>query len=356
MNRSKFWRILSDMTIRDIAQKADVSRSTVSLVLNNSPLVNEKTRQKVQDIIDQTDYVPNNSARSLSSKVMYSLGIIIMIEDLPHKSYDFNYETGVFSHDVTIGITNYLAASEYNVVIERFCYSAARGDFPKLIKTRRVDGAFVVGGLYESSFIDQMFTRNIPFVVVGGHGEKGVDSVNSDPEKGVSLSADHLVETGHRRICLVNAPKIYRSSYQRQDAFDKVKKKNRSSIKWTMINCPHNTGKGGYIATRDLYESGGKPDGIIAANATMALGVLRYLYEQNIRVPDDVSIVTYEDSILCGYSYPAMSAINIRKEYMGEAAAQLLLDRMKNPDKEISSMVVEPYLVCRNSVKDRRNK
>ena len=343
------------MTIRDIAQKADVSRSTVSLVLNNSPLVKEKTRQKVQEIIRQTGYIPNSNARSLSNKVQYSLGIIVMVEDIPYQSYEFNYETGVFSHDVTIGISNFLAASEYNVVIERFSHPVARNDLPKLIKTRRVDGAFVVGGLYDASFIDQMLTCNIPFVVVGGHKETRVDSVSPDPGKGVTLAVDRLIETGHKSICLVNAPIIYRSSYQRQAAFEDAKKANESYIKWNTVHCPHNTGEGGYIAIRNLYESGVTPDGVIAANTTMALGVLRYLYEQKISVPDGVSIIAYEDSIMSGYSYPAMSAINIRKEYMGEVAAQLLLERMKNPDKDITTMVVEPYFVGRDSVKDRRN-
>ena len=343
------------MTIRDIAKKAAVSRSTVSLVLNNSPLVNEKTRLKVQEIIRQTDYVRNNSARSLSSKVKYSIGIIIMVENIPYNPYEFNYETGVFSHDVTIGISNFLADSEYNVAIERFSYHAAPSELPKLIKTRRVDGALIIGGLYEASFIEQMLARDIPFVMVGGHRESRVDSVSPDPGKGVALAVNHLTETGHKNICLVNAPKIYRSSIQRQEIFENAQKTNDSSIKWTMVHCPHNTGEGGYIASRNLYESGVRPDGIIAANTPMAMGALRYLYEQNIRVPEWVSIIGYEDSILSGYSYPAMSAINMRKEYMGEAAAQLLLERMKNPDREITAMVVEPFLVSRDSVKDRRN-
>jgi LacI family transcriptional regulator/LacI family purine nucleotide synthesis repressor len=341
------------ITIRDVAKIAGVSRSTVSLVLNNSLLVKEKTREKVLETIRQIDYVPNNSARSLSSKMMYSLGIIILVEDVPYKTYEFNYETGIFSHDVTSGISGFLAGSEYNLVIERFCYQAAKGDLPTLIKTRRVDGAFIVGGLYEKSFIDQMLARNIPFVVVGGHTETKVDSVSPDPGKGAYIAAMRLVETGHKKICLINAPVIYRSSYQRQNAFEQAKADSGDTVNWTMVHCPHNTGEGGYLAARALLESGGKPDGIVTANAVIAMGALRYLYEKRIRVPDDVSIIAYEDSILCGYSYPAMSAVNMRKEYMGEEAARYLLERIKNPDKKISALVAEPYFVSRDSVRDR---
>jgi LacI family transcriptional regulator/LacI family purine nucleotide synthesis repressor len=341
-------------TIRDVAKIAGVSRSTVSLVLNNSPLVKENTRQKVLDIIREIDYVPNNSARSLSSKVMYCLAIIAMVEDVPYDTYEFNYETGLFSHDVSSSIFKFFVDSEYSVVTERFCYHAAQGDLPRLIKNRRVDGAFILGGLYKESFIEQMLTKNIPFVVVGGNRETKVDSVTSDPKNGTELAIIHLIETGHRNICLVNAPASYRSSFERQSALEEAKRKNGRSIKWTMVRCPHNTGEGGYIATKSLFESGVKPDSIIAANTTMAMGVLRYLYEKQIRVPGDISVIAYEDSILSGYSYPAITAVNIRKEYMGEEAARLLLERMKNPDKEITAIVMEPYLVFRDSVRDRR--
>jgi LacI family transcriptional regulator/LacI family purine nucleotide synthesis repressor len=341
-------------TIRDVAKIANVSRSTVSLVLNNSPLVRDKTRQKVLETIRQIDYVPNSSARSLSAKVMYSLGIIIMVQDLPHSSYNYNIETGLFSHDVTTGISLGLEGTEYSLYIERFCYESANGDLPKLIKNRRIDGAFVVGGLYEPSFIDQLLVKNIPFVVVGGNRETKVDSVSPDFVKSTCLAAGHLVKTGHKRICLVNAPKIYRSSRPRLNAIESIKKESSGHIRWETVHCPHNSGEGGYLAIKEFFASGGRCDGIIAANTMMAMGVMRYFYEKKIWVPDDVSIVAHEDNIMSGYAYPAMTAIDARKEYMGETAAQLLLERMEKPKKKISSIVAEPFLVSRDTVKDRK--
>ncbi|MDL2229981.1 LacI family transcriptional regulator [Treponema sp. OttesenSCG-928-L16] len=343
-------------TIMDVAKMANVSRSTVSLVLNNSPLVKNETRQKVEEVIRQIDYVPNNSARSLPSKVMYSLGIIIMVQDLPYDTYGFNIETGLFSHDVTTGISNGLAGTQYALNIERFCFETSGGDLPNLLKNRRIDGAFIVGGLYEPSFIDMLLTRNIPFVVVGGHRETKVDSVSPDPEKGAYMAAQHLVETGHKRILLVNAPKFYRSSDQRRNAIETIKKESSKRISWEIVYCPHNSGEGGYLAVKDFYENGGRCDGIIAANTMMAMGVIRYFYEKKIYIPDDVSLVAYEDNIMGGYASPAMTAINVQKEYMGETAAHLLLERLKNPGKEISSIIAEPFFVYRNSVKDKRKK
>jgi LacI family transcriptional regulator/LacI family purine nucleotide synthesis repressor len=343
------------MTIRDVAKIAGVSRSTVSLVLNNSPLVKDKTSKKVLDVIKELDYVPNDSARSLSRKVTHCLGIIVVFSKMPqNNTYEYNFETGIYSYDISTGIFNVLADSKYKVLTERFCVQESRGRLPKLIKDRLVDGAFIVGSRYDEPFIDLMLSRNIPLVVAGGQKETKVDSVSPDPGKGVILAANNLAGTGHKRICLVNAPRIYRSSIDRQTALEKVKKNWPECISWSMVYSPYNTGEGGYIASRELLESGVHPDGIIAGNTLIAMGILRYLYEKKIRVPDDVSIIAYEDSIISGYSYPAMSAINMRKEYMGEIAASLLLERMKNPDKELTSIVADPFLVLRDSVRDRR--
>jgi LacI family transcriptional regulator/LacI family purine nucleotide synthesis repressor len=343
-------------TIRDVAKIAGVSRSTVSLVLNNSPLVRENTRQKVLDIIREIDYVPNNSARSLSSKVMYCLGNIVLVEDVGYKNYDYNYETDVFSTDVINGISKGLDNSAYSIIIERFSCQAVHGELPNMIKGKRVDGFFIVGSLYEEAFIDKLLTRGMPFVVVGGQKETKVDSVSPDPNKGTWLAAEHLIETGHKRVCLINAPGIYRSSLQRQEAIGRARREGPGDIVWSAVCCNHNSGEGGYLAIKSFMEAGNKPDGIIAANSIMAMGVLRYLYEARIRVPEDISIIVYEDSILSGYAYPAMTTINARKEDMGEIAARLLMERMKHPDKEIETIVVEPFFVPRASVQDRRKR
>jgi DNA-binding LacI/PurR family transcriptional regulator len=343
------------MTIRDVAKIAGVSRSTVSLVLNNSPLVKEKTRQKVLDIIRKTDYVPNSSARSLSSKVTYSLGIIVLFSKIPqNNTYEYNFETGIYSQDISTGILNVLADSKYKVLTERFCVQESRGCLPKLIKNRLVDGAFIVGSLYDETFIDLMLSRNIPLVVAGGQKETKIDCAYPDPGKGVILAANNLVEMGHKNICLVNAPRIYRSSIDRQMALEEAKKKHPENVSWSMVYSPYNTGEGGYMAAREFLESGIHPDGIIAGNTMIAMGILRYLYEKQIRVPADISIIAYEDSIISGYSYPAMSAINVRKELIGETAVSLLLKRMESPDREITSIVADPFLVPRDSVRDRR--
>ena len=104
-------------TIRDVAKIAGVSRSTVSLVLNNSPLVKNETRKKILDTIEQTGYVPNSSARSLSSRVTYNVGIIALVSKAaPNKDYEYTNEAMLFSRDIIFDISEVLAGSRYKVL------------------------------------------------------------------------------------------------------------------------------------------------------------------------------------------------------------------------------------------------
>ncbi|WP_298032792.1 LacI family DNA-binding transcriptional regulator [uncultured Dysosmobacter sp.] len=341
------------VTIVDVARYASVSKSTVSLVINNSPLVKEETRQKVEDAIKTLGYVCNNNARGLRTKETKCLGLIIAIENNIVQTYDYNYETGLYSYNITNGIPVGLEGTDYGLITERYCPAEAKGVLPQAIHNGRVDGVFLVGNLFEQSFISEIKMRGLPVVVLGTDFAQ-VDSVNADVIQGTYVETKHLLETGHKRIAYINCPQIYKSSADRLKGFRKACDEFAESVEnhWEVF-CPQNTGEGGYEAVKQLWESGIRPDGIATANEPIALGVMRYLYGENIHIPDDISLVSYEASILGGYTSPALTTVNIHKEHMGEIAAQLLLKRIENPERPYETKVVAPDLVVRDSVKKR---
>ena len=99
-----------------------------------------------------------------------------------------------------------------------------------------------------------------------------------------------------------------------------------------------------------LWESGARPDGLVTAHEPIALGAMRYLYEQGVRVPEDISITSYETSVLGGYSIPPLTSVNIKKEEMGAIAAKMLLERIENPGAPLQKHIIDPELVIRASV------
>ena len=342
-------------TINDVAKRAGVSRSTVSLVLNKSPLVKDETRELVENVILEMNYVPNNNARGLSARVTNNFGVIFMQDYLPDQtviSYDNDQHVGLCSHNISNGISAGLIGTDYGVITERFCSIAVPDELPRVIQEKRVDGAFVVGLPYSEQFIDNMKRTGIPFVMVGvGSYEETVDSIYADPEEGTELACLELLNTGHRRICLLNCSSEMRSHMWRVRGYHRALKSYgiEPNPSWN-VSVPSNNGKSAYTEFKRFWESGNRPDAVVTANGQMAAGIMSYLYEQGIRVPDDISIVAYEDSSICGYATPPLTSINIRKEELGKRAAQCLLSRLQNPGKKVERCSLKPYLVSRKSV------
>ena len=340
------------ITIIDVAKEAGVSKSTVSLVLNNSNLVKMETRYQVLEAIEKLGYVTNINARNLITKKTNILGIIYILED-DKRSYDFDNETGIFGYDVILGIPNVLKGTDYGTLTEHFHYQDSHENIPYFVKTNRVDGVFVVGGLYSESLINHLKEYNIPAVLVN-RAYKGVDYVVPDVCDGAYIATKYLVETGHQQICYLNCPPKFASYSDRKVGFCKAIKEYTDKIAWSKItDTSHNTGVGGYAAIARLWESGIRPHGIVAANDAIALGVMRYFYEHNIRIPDEVSIVSYEDSVLAGYTAPALTTININKTLIGEEACRILLNRINRPKSNYISLVLPVTLKIRDSVRDR---
>jgi LacI family transcriptional regulator/LacI family purine nucleotide synthesis repressor len=337
------------ITITDVARKAGVSKSTVSLVMNGNTSIKEQTRERVLKTIQQMGYIPNINARNLITRKNHILGIAMNVENFAFSSYDFDSETEIFSYDVSLGIHARLENSGYGILQERFCVTD-KNALPKFVINRRVDGVFILGSAFYNNLIIKLKKEKMTCVVVGRYVHE-IDSVSPDFIKAAYLSTEYLITTGHKKILFINCPTIFSSNQDRLTGINQaVSHYNYSANPKWIINTQHNTGKGAYEAIKYCWEQGVRPDGIFMANDTLALGVMRFLHEQKVRVPDDVSIIGYEDSILAGYAVPPLTTINISKPKMGENAAQLMLERIRNPRKKFVSLIIEPVLTERSSV------
>ena len=344
-------------TINDVAKRAGVSRSTVSLVLNKSPLVKEGTRRLVERVIEEMNYVPNSNARGLSGRVTNNIGVIFM-QDCPPESpenvsYDNDRHVGLCSFNISNGIMAGLQGTLYGVVTERFCSVAEPDALPRVICEKRVDGVIIVGIPYSAQFVENMKKTGIPFVIAGvGSREETVDSIYADPGEGTEMAVQVLLKAGHKKICLLNCAEQLSSHELRRQGFLRAMEAAGVEVMedWNIYG-ERNNGKSAREAFRRFWEAGNRPDAVVTANGQSATGIMSYLYEIGVRIPEDISIVSYEDSSICGYAAPALTSVNIRKEELGRQAARCLTERIQNPDKAVEITVVHPYMVYRNSVK-----
>lgn len=342
-------------TIIDVANYAGVSKSTVSLVLNKSTRVKDETRMRVEEAIEALGYVCNNNARGLRKNETKCLGIIIADEKKKRDfTYGFNYETGLFSYGISNGIHDGLENTDYGVITERFCLAEAVGELPRIVKNARTDGVFLVGGLFSHQIIEAIKGFGIPVVGVGRF-YKEIDCVYVDVAKGMHLQTSELLRSGCRRIALVNCPRSFISSQSRIQGWEDALCEYGDSVeKSWQVYCDTNTGEGGYYAMKDLWQAGARPDGITTCNEHAALGVMRFLAEKGLRIPEDVSIAAYEATVLGSHSIPPLTTVDIHKEQMGSIAAKLLLDRIQHPDAPLVHRVVDLDLVTRKSIRNVR--
>lgn len=341
------------VTIIDVAKKANVSKSTVSLVINNAPTVKMETRQRVLEVIEELGYVPNFNARGLTTQKTNSLGVLFTPETNVRTSYyDFHDETDIYPNDILAGIPDALVNTDYGLVIERYCASeSADHPLPKMISQRRVDGVIIIYGLYNRELEERIRDSGIPAVVVGGP-QSLFDSISANTGDGIYAATEKLISVGLKKICYVNCPAFFFSNQPRRSGFLRAIEDYQLPVEdQRVVDTEWNTGKGGYEAIKALLESGYMPDGIVAAHDSIALGIMRYLYEVGIRIPQDVSIISFENSVLAGHATPALSTIDISKREMGRLAGELLVQRIENPDMPQVKMMSKPIVIDRDSVR-----
>ncbi|KAB8137448.1 LacI family transcriptional regulator [Gracilibacillus oryzae] len=339
------------VTIWDVAKDSKVSKSTVSLVINNSDAVKMETKLRVLESIKKLGYVPNMAARELQTKVKNILGMVFLVNESAQKSHSFHSITETLFYDTFSGISSQLKDTDYGLLSERFS-AVNQTSLPSLIKNNRVDGVFIIGGLFSEAFIKQLQERKIPAVLAGRYFP-GIDSVAPDVHHAIYTGAKYLLENGHRNIAFINGPEQMQVAQQKLEGFEKALQETSETVMDKAVVHTDYTGTAGYQAMKQIWESGKRPDAILAASDGIAVGAMRYLYEQNVRIPDDISIMGYEQSIISEHAIPALTTMNISKEQMGEEACKMLLRRIETPNAEIVNHTVETSLVIRDSVRKR---
>ncbi|CAM3547491.1 LacI family DNA-binding transcriptional regulator [Marinicrinis lubricantis] len=340
------------VTILDVAKACNVSKSTVSLVINQSSAVKEETRKKVLEAIQRLGYVPNLAARELQTKRKNLIGVVYLADGPFEKPNGFEAVTDTLFYDTYSGISAYLNNSEYGLLNERFSALNGEEEMPALIKNNRVDGVILIGGLFNAAFIRRIRERGLPAVLVG-RSVRGLDSIAPHVSQAIYLGTKHLLETGHRRIVFINGPAGMPIARKKQEGFVQAMMEQGIAVDAKSMRHADYTGMAGYLAMQDIWESGARPDAVLAASDGIAVGAMRYLYEQKVRIPDDISVMGYEQSIISEHAIPSLTTLDINKQRMGEEACKLLMKRINKPAFKPVNLILEPSLVLRNSVTRR---
>lgn len=328
------------VTLNDVADHSGVSYQTVSRVINNHPSVAEDTRQRVLEAIRLLNYHPNRAARSLVTSRSDTIAIISFGSTF--------YGPG----QMVSNITNHAKDSGYRVslsTVQQLGWQEVKTAIDDLHE-HLIDGIIMIAPII-SDFTDDIrnLIGNIPFIQIDTQPEQGIASVAIDQAHGTKLAVEHLVDLGHRDIAEISGPlNWYDAIMRHQSWLDTMQRHHLPAHQSQQGNW---SAQSGYEALHALVKAGSHFTGLVVANDQMALGAIAALHELGLSVPDDVSVVGFDDIPESAYYFPALTTIHQDFAALGEQCVEYLVSLISNPATPVTQRVLYPELIVRNSTK-----
>lgn len=308
---------MKKITMMDIAKKAGVSKATVSMVLNKKDCnISMETKERVINISEELGYIPNSLARGLSTKKTGTIGIVL--PDILNP----------FFSEISRAIEDAASQLEYNVI---FCNTDndinKEEKYIKLLIGKLVDGVIFAAGGKSDNSVNFLSNNNIPFVLIDRYIEGHEDSygVYCHNREGVIDGVNYLYGKGKRKIAYVMGPSNIHVSMQRlkgyKEAMDKYSLYNSNWVFQSNL-----TMEGGMQATREILDNLKSVDAILYANDMMALGGMKLLIREGYRIPEDISIMGFDNIKLAKFAEPELTTIGQPIYEMGQKACEMLTD------------------------------
>ena len=323
--------------IHDVAKRAGVAPITVSRVVNNNGYVSENTRQRVEAAIRELDYIPNALGPSLRSKRTMTLALVL--SDI----------TNPFWTTVARGVEDTANAQGYHIIIGNTDESPEKQEeYLSFLLKKQVDGFLLVPASSRSSLTLQK--RRVPFVVLDRQvpGEP-LDSVRGDSVGGAYELTKHLLELGHKHIALITGRQDHSTAFDRVTGFSQAMQEAgltaNQQVYWGEFNQ-----QTGYDYTLKALQTSPRPTAVFASNNFIAIGVMRALRDQGIRVPEDMSVVAFDDLPQAITIDPFFTVASQPAYEMGQKGTELLLSRLNEEGPaEYQEIVLPVEIIVRQS-------
>lgn len=326
--------------IHEVAKRAGVSAATVSRVTNGRSTVDKRLAKKVWQAIEELGYSPNPQARALVSGRSRVLGLLI------------SEITNPFFPELIQSFEDIAGENDFEVMVGSTNYNRARAKiFITRLAQRRVEGVAVMTFRDESHLLDELIAQDIPMVSV----DVTINAPRSliveiDYAHGINQAVQHLAILGHRRIGFASGPMPHLTNVRRKEAFLLAAKQIGLSAKAAPVFQGDHTFEGGTEAALYFLSRPTRPTAIICSNDMMAVGVLRILAERGISVPNDMSVVGFDDIHLAEFANPPLSTVRMSRKDLAHAAFKGLQQMREEENRgPFNPIRVETSLIVRQS-------
>jgi LacI family transcriptional regulator len=330
------------VTISDIAKHVNVSKATVSRVLNGKPDVDPDTADRIRQAIERLGYVRSTRAIALARGQSYCIGMLVPTLIWP------------MMMDVLRGVTEVVETSDYGLML----YSMTRGEesihnFTKqVVASRQIDGLVVVIPTGMLDYLSQLYEDGFPMILVDDRGLRpSFPSVATTNHEGGYLATRHLLDAGRRRIAMINGQVEFGCNRERQSGYEQALRDAGIAPDARLIRNSDFTENGGALQAQSLLSTAEEFDGLFAANDLMAFGAMNALKAAGRRIPADVAVVGFDDIPAAAQITPSLTTIRQPFYEMGRTAAALLLDNLAGQPLPPAPVLMPTELVVRDSTR-----
>jgi LacI family transcriptional regulator len=306
------------VTIHDVARRANVSVATISRVLNNSSLVARETRDRIQRIADELKYVPNASARGLSTKRSEMIGLL-----LPDMF-------GEFFSEVIRGADQTAQEHHYHLLVSSSHNNREEIEAAIRLMRGRVDGLVIMSPHIDARTLNENLPHGLPVVLLNcSVKDDAFDSLNIDGYGGAYQMVRHLLEHNHRRIAIIKGTEHNLDAEERLRGYRKALQRSSLTPDSALEFGGNFTEASGYDAVHAMLAAGPKATAIFASNDSMAIGALSALREAGVQVPGEIAIAGFDDVPIAAYVTPSLTSVRADISNLGALAMQQILRAIK---------------------------
>lgn len=336
------------VTIKDVAKLANVAPSTVSRVVANNPRISEETKRRVREAMDYLGYHPNFTARSLANRSSRAIGIVM--PSSAEKAFQ-----NPFFPEVLRGISTKAHEQEYTLLMstgttEEEIYRAVVG----MVQGRRVDGIVLLYSRVDDRIMNYLYEQKFPFTVIGKpykHDDE-INHVDNDNYRAAKELTECHIQNGHERIGFVGGSLNLVVTTDRLLGYEKALQNAKIPYKSDYVIHADFAVEEGRRAVSELMTLDEPPTALVVTDDLMALGVLRMLDDMNMRVPEHVSVSSFNNAMIAELATPSLTSVDINIYELGYQAANTLLRSIEQPDSPPQMIKVKHHIIERQSSGD----
>ncbi len=340
------------ITSQDVAKRAGVSRTTVSLVLNDKhqrSQISDKTVLKVQRAAIELGYVPNAAAQALVRK---KSGVIGLILSRAHQQIN----SDVYLNQVVNGLINVCHNNNFRVLLDVIEEEDETITIQHIIHGRQVDGIIFFGPRSNDKSLSQLSKANFPTVLMGALPDSDFYSVDVDNLSAAQTATEHLIQLGHKRIgCITNATPSYTASADRLQGYKLALSKHKLLADDRLVRFGDFDPHSGYRAMRGLLSVKPQPTAVFIASDVVAYGAISAIIEAGLRIPEDIALVGFDDVPLSAFITPHLTSIHLPIYDLAEAAGLMTIQLINGERPEQQNLRLPTHLVVRDSCGSNRN-